>query len=181
MKGDESTFSQNTGRDRSKLQCFNCNAYGHYATECHRPKRVKERKPQANLTQIDGDEPTLLLSEYGEEKKENMILLNEGNAVLMINPDGEVKMETNVWYLDNGASNHMTSQRSKFSKLDESVTGQVKFGNSSTVYIKGKGSVILKYKTGEVRVFQEVYFIPTLYNNIISLGQLSEKGNKVIV
>lgn len=90
-------------------------------------------------------------------------------------------METNLWYLDNGASNHMTGQRSKFKELDEKITGRVKFGDGSTIEIKGKGSMMFKCKYGEEVVFHEVYYIPTLCNNIISLGQLSEKGNKVVL
>lgn len=61
------------------------------------------------------------------------------------------------------------------------MTGQVKFGDGSTVSIQGKGCVKFKCKTGEVRVLHDVYFIPTLRNNIISLGQLSEEGSKVVL
>ena len=39
------------------------------------------------------------------------------------------------WYLDNGASNHMTGDREKFQELDEAVTGKVRFGDGSTVQI----------------------------------------------
>lgn len=61
------------------------------------------------------------------------------------------------------------------------MTGKVKFGDGSTVDIEGKGSITFKCKNGEERQLHEVYFIPTLHNNIISLGQLSESGNKVIL
>lgn len=47
--------------------------------------------------------------------------------------------------------------------------------------IKGKVSIILKCKDGQERVLNEVYFIPNLHNNIISIGQLSEDGNKVMI
>lgn len=57
----------------------------------------------------------------------------------------------------------------------------MKFGDGSTVKIQGKGTVMFKCKNGENRVFREVYFIPTLRNNIISLGQLSEEGSKVVL
>ena len=36
---------------------------------------------------------------------------------------------TSQWYLNNGASNHMTCKREFFSKLNESVRGKVKFGD----------------------------------------------------
>lgn len=86
-----------------------------------------------------------------------------------------------MWYLDNGASNHMTGDQTKFSKLDEGVTCEVKFGDGSTVCIKGKESVWFMCKTGEEKVFTDVFYIPTLYNNIIHLGQMSEEGNKVVL
>ncbi|XP_074373455.1 uncharacterized protein LOC141713780 [Apium graveolens] len=65
--------------------------------------------------------------------------------------------------------------------LDKSVTGQVKFGDGSMVEKKGNGTVSLKCKTCEERELQEVFFIPSLCNSIISLGQLSEAGNKVVL
>lgn len=83
--------------------------------------------------------------------------------------------------MDNEASNHMTGQHSKFKELDEGFTGQVRFGDGSTVNIIEKGSLIIKCKNDEERVLNEVYFIPTLCNNIISMGQLSEDGNKVVL
>lgn len=61
------------------------------------------------------------------------------------------------------------------------MTEDVKFGDDLTVKIKGKGTITFKCKNGEDRLLREVYYIPTLCNNIISLGQLSEDGNKVIL
>ncbi|XP_074337577.1 uncharacterized protein LOC141674775 [Apium graveolens] len=75
----------------------------------------------------------------------------------------------------------MTGPRGKFKELDESVSGRVKFGDGSTVNVKEKGWVAFQCKNGEERILQEVYFIPNLCNNIISLGQLSEAGNRVIL
>lgn len=75
----------------------------------------------------------------------------------------------------------MTGFRSKFKTLDDEVTGLVRFGDGSTVSIKGKGTVGFQCKNGEELLFHDVYFIPDLCNNIISLGQLSENGNKVIL
>lgn len=75
----------------------------------------------------------------------------------------------------------MTGQRSKLKELDEKITGKVRFGDGSTIEIKEKGLVMFKCKNGEDVVFHGVYYIPTLCNNIISRGQLSESDNKVIL
>lgn len=44
----------------------------------------------------------------------------------------------NIWYLDNGASNHMSGNRNFFNTLDDEVTGVVRFGDDSRIDIKGK-------------------------------------------
>ena len=92
------------------------------------------------------------------------------------NKNGE---NNDVWYLDNGASNHMTGHREKFQELHESFTGRVKFGDGSTIQIMGKGTVMFECKKGDQKALQEVYYIPKLCSNIISLGQMTENGNKV--
>lgn len=135
----------------------------------------------SNLNQIEeDDEPALLLAKL-EEKHYSFVLLNENSVLPRLDPDVKHKAESNIWYLDNGSSNHKTGLRSKFRELDENVSGLVKFGDGSTVRIKGKGTVIFCYKNGEEWETHEVYYIPTLRNNIISLGQLSETGRKVIL
>ncbi|XP_074363905.1 uncharacterized protein LOC141704579, partial [Apium graveolens] len=110
------------------------------------------------------------------------MLINEERVRLNLNQDDKGKhVESNLWYLDNGASNHMTGEYSKFDKLDESIVGQVKFGDGSVVQIKGKGSITLRCKNGEDRKLKEVYYIPSLRSNIISLGQLAEEGYNVMI
>ena len=61
------------------------------------------------------------------------------------------------------------------------MKGEVKFGDGSLVKIEGKGSIRISCKNRETRVLHGVYYIPTLRSNIISLGQLSEEGNRVVM
>lgn len=166
-------------RDKSKMRCYNCSAFGHFAADCKKPRKEKEQNQEMNMAQIEDDAPALLLAEH-KKVEDTMMLLNETKVTPKLGKDGE-QVESNIWYLDNGASNHMTGVRSKFQDLDEKVTGQVRFGDGSTVEIKGKGSVVFACKNGEERTLDEVYYIPMLCNNIISLGQLSETGNKVVL
>ena len=66
-----------------------------------------------------------------------------------------------------------------FAKLDEGVHGTVKFGDGSHVAIRGRGSIVFKCQSGEQRALTEVYYIPSLQSNIISVGQLDEGGCQI--
>lgn len=50
-------------------------------------------------------------------------------------------ISTKMWYLDNGASNHMSRNHTFFFKIDETITGMVKFGDDSRIEIKRKGLI----------------------------------------
>lgn len=168
------------GRDKSRVRCYNCQGFGHIAVDCRKPRKEREFQKEVNLTISHEDEPALLIAEV-EKTEERSMLLKEDSIVPNLRTKVEEQKESQVWYLDNGASNHMTGQRGKFKELDEGITGRVKFGDGSTVNIEGKGTVAFQCKNGEERLLKEVYFIPNLCNNIISLGQLSEAGNKVVL
>ena len=83
------------------------------------------------------------------------------------------------WYLNTGATHHMTGRHEFFSDLDSGVKGSVKFGDTFAVEIMGIGSVIFKAKTGEHRLLTGVYYILALKNSIISIRQLDENGSRV--
>ena len=52
----------------------------------------------------------------------------------------------------------------------------MKFGDDSYVNIEGKGSIIFQGKTGEQKLVTNIYYIPDLKSNILSLGQATEVG-----
>ena len=86
-----------------------------------------------------------------------------------------------IWFLDSGASNHMTGVKGVFSELDTDIAGTVKFGDGSVVEIQGRGTIIFACRNGEHRALTDVYYIPRLRSNIISLGQLGENGSQVLI
>ena len=84
-----------------------------------------------------------------------------------------------IWYLDNGASNHITGKHDYFKTIDESITGKVRFGDDSRIDIKGKGSILFVSQNGSKKVLADVYYIPDLKSNIISLGQATKSGCEI--
>jgi hypothetical protein len=90
-------------------------------------------------------------------------------------------MATHIWYLDTGASNHMIDGKAQFSELNLSVEGTVRFGDGRTVEIEGRGTVLFELKDSGHKVLTDVYYIPRLKSNTISLGQLAERGCKIVL
>lgn len=93
------------GKDKSRIRCYNCQNYGHYAAECKKAKREREVRQEALMARTEEDEPALLLAKHDKECGE--VMLNEKGMTPKVMTDGkEKKTSSNVWYLDNGASNH---------------------------------------------------------------------------
>ena len=61
-------------------------------------------------------------------------------------------------------------------KLEKTIRGSVTFTNHSKVVIKGKYAILIKLKNESHRFIGDVSYISTMKNNILSLGQLLEKG-----
>jgi hypothetical protein len=133
---------------------------------------------------VEEEEPALLLTHASIElspaasPSATLLHLDEPRAHALIG-DGSSNDKTDGWFLDTGATHHMTGQREFFTELDSNVRGSVKFGDASSVEIKGVGSVIFTVESGEHRLLTGVHYILTLRNSIISLGQLDENGSRV--
>ena len=131
----------------------------HWAKEC--PNRKHEKKVEAHLAQADDDdEATLLMTTFcalhdieAKEKGEVMVVKGPGKAlkaVYLDEPCAQVHLgrvggeQEQRWYLDSGASNHMTGSKAAFSELNDVVTGTVKFNDGSRVVIRGHGTIIFR-------------------------------------
>ncbi|XP_073103835.1 uncharacterized protein [Elaeis guineensis] len=139
----------NGGRDqaRSNVQCYNYHKYGHYSYECWNNEQ----------------------SNYSESKNQE----EEPTLLLACQQNGDLK---NVWFLDSGATNHMCGRKDLFVELQEGVHGDVKFGDFSKVPVKGRGKIMIQQKNGTSDFISNVYYVPDLKSNILSIGQLLEKG-----
>ncbi|XP_076911757.1 uncharacterized protein LOC143569828 [Bidens hawaiensis] len=178
--GENTLMFSKTDSQGSQRSTIRGNSHGgrgrarSYASECEEGKKPNDA---ANLTQAQEEEPTLYLTVLGEETP-MMVMLNE-NQVIPGQDETGIKGSRDMWYLDNGASNHMTGIKESFFELDEGVTSQLRFGDGSKVQIKRKGVIVIEGKNGDQLVIPNVYFVPALNNNILRLGQMTEDGYDV--
>jgi len=127
---------------------------GHYAFEC-RSKRVPRNRDEAQFAHNEGSdsEEALLMAIVKEEE--------------------EISDE---WYLDTGCSNHMTGKKSWFSELDDSINRKIRFADNSIVCATDIGKVLIHRKDGKKACITHVLYVPNMRSNLISIGQLLQKG-----
>jgi len=140
------------GFDKTTIECYNCGELGHFQWECSR----KARDQTAN---------------YAETREE---------MLLMAHVSSQQAKTKHIWFLDSGCSNHMCGQRDIFSHFDSNFRESVKMGNDSSLIVQGKGRVRIEVND-TIHVITDVFFIPELKTNLLSIGQLQKNGLAVLI
>jgi hypothetical protein len=73
----------------------------------------------------------------------------------------------------------MTNNQELFKKLDKTVIYKVKIENGDYIVVKGKLIVAINSLSG-LKCISDVLYVPDIDQNLLSVGQLLEKGFKVI-
>jgi len=122
-----------------------------------------------------------------EETDEDEMLLTRSSDIELgpnssRNTEFGLRVQNNsIWYLDTGASNHMCGDENMFDELSKIEARHVSFGDASKVMVKGRGTICFSQKNGRIGTIRDVYYVPDLKTNILSMGQLMEKGYSVIM
>ncbi|XP_020678606.2 uncharacterized protein LOC110096826 [Dendrobium catenatum] len=144
------------GRGRSNLaniKCHFCKRYGHTYRYCW--KRQESEEANADLVQ-----------EKEVEKSEDTMFLTHSK---------EYGDSGDVWFIDSGCSNHMTGNRRLFVTLDNSIQSEVRTGDDNKLFVEGKGDILVQTRKGEKKI-SDVFYVPNLKHNLLSVGQLNQKG-----
>jgi hypothetical protein len=135
--------------------CRYCGKKGHWAHECRKKKREEAHLAQIErkLTlrclfakyELDVVPPTSSAPAL-DVPVGAVVFLNEEKAKMV--PGREDKPVDSIWYLDTGASNHMTGDRASFTELDEAITRNMRFVDSLVVQIMGCGTITFSIDGG---------------------------------
>jgi len=185
---------------KSEVECFRCGKYGHYARECksaccyncgkigHIAKYCQSEKKEKNLLTEEDDEEEIgilmMMQNSDVELKSGKLEAEWSSSHVKERRLGDELSPgclNSVWYLDTGASNHMCGDESFFSELTQVEVGLVSCGDDSKMVIKGRGTIRHMQKDGQVGEIRDVYYVPELKSNILSIGQIVEKGNSIMI
>jgi hypothetical protein len=91
-KGRKGQGSKQGGKkDLSKVKCFSCHKMGHYASQCPKKKKGKEKTQQVATS------AETQVKEFVEKFEKDFLLVSCLSGTI----------SKGSWYLDNGASHHM--------------------------------------------------------------------------
>ncbi|KAL5758543.1 hypothetical protein ACOSP7_021154 [Xanthoceras sorbifolium] len=88
------------------------------------------------------------------------------------------RSSSKCWLIDSGCTNHMTYDRTIFKELKPTGITKVRIGNGGYISAKGKGTIEIT-TSSSTKTISDVLYVPDINQNLLSVGQLIEKGFKI--
>eukprot|EP00257_Ricinus_communis_P022247 XP_015581921.1 uncharacterized protein LOC107262187 [Ricinus communis] len=121
-------------------------------------------------------------SRYGAVKEEKVFCAKgeeDEQPTSLFSYDGNEGKDQESWFLVTGASNHMTVKKNLFVTIDESYNDSISFADDKKIVYEGKGDILIQAKNGSHQFITDVYYVPKMKVNVLSLCQLLEKQFKI--
>ena len=144
----------------SRVKCFHYHEHGNYATNC--PQKKKNKKASGFAA---GE---ALASEF--ELDFSLI------ACMVSSEMGS------GWYLDSGATFHMTGNKEIFSSLEgKHLQMHIEMGDDGRYSITGIGTVTFQRQSGKAFLLKDVIHVLGLKKNLVLVTMLEDRGYDVSV
>jgi hypothetical protein len=147
----------------SDRSCFFCKKSGHFKQDCFKYKKWKannEKREKVN-----------------EVKDKNE---RSGSVCFSVH---DRKNQKDVWYIDSGATSHMSNDESFFKTLEKRKMRDVTVANGESAKVLGIGRGELHCLNGKdeaVKVcLENVLYVPDLTENLLSVKRLAKTGHSV--
>lgn len=144
--------SKSEAKIKSNRNCYKCGKKGHYGSECSSKDKPKTKKSAPS------DSKSVF-------------------SAVFLSRDSQSR--STDWYLDSGASCHMTPNKNWLLDLKKSPISEIVAANNDKMPVNGTGSVKLRLNENEIEV-KEVLHVPNLTTNLLSVAKIVQNGNTVI-
>jgi len=150
--------SADTKKNRKDIKCYYCDKRGHKISEC----RLKQKADKADTSQ----------PKEKSQAKENSSAFS---AVFLSKERSQVKQN---WYIDSGASQHMTSRDDWFEQSKQAPINEILTASNSKLTVSKMGNMTLEVHDHRLEL-NNVLHVPGLSANLLSVAQLIQDGNIV--
>lgn len=86
-----------------------------------------------------------------------------------------------VWFIYNGCSNHMSGVGPLYTKIEKSRKFEVRLGNDKIIKLEGMGKVEFRMKSKGIKCIRNIQYVPGLSHNLLSIFHLLNVWYSVIL
>jgi transposase InsO family protein len=137
---------------------------------------IKNRKAgqqeKASINLVNNFEGSSSDEEFVESETNLGVNLAELNLV-----DNNKFSKKEDWYVDSGASKHVTGLKNLLSELEEGCRSRVSTAGGDTLNVAGKGKVDFSTVSGGIQ-FDDVLYVPGITKNLLSVGAIADGRSK---
>ncbi|KAJ1530149.1 hypothetical protein ONE63_005080 [Megalurothrips usitatus] len=166
-------------QQQTNIVCYNCGHPYHIAKDCKKNtkkeqnqknnhyKSNKQKKPSS--TKKSGESGFVVLSEDESDKERTLY------TVALFTDKPKTKPARDGWFIDSGASSHMTCESDHLEKIQFIGDREIMAADDGKLACNSIGEMRLRHRTGEQK-FGNVLHVPTLAVNLLSVGKMAENG-----
>ena len=85
-----------------------------------------------------------------------------------------------MWYIDSGASRHMTRVREYSTEFAAIGDQEVVLGDDSVVKAVGCATVSFQRESLPPMLLRDVLYVPGLKNNLVSVSTIEDRGHAIL-
>ena len=176
------------GNDRSRnSQCNFCGEDGHFERDCDlrsildRIKdcehRLHERRHRTHTGQMNNmEEPTDEFKQDAEDFLADQVV----DACLVEMNMLEAPQHNSSWYLDSGATHHVSEDPSLFSSIHPISGSQIRSAGGQSHNVTGVGEIDIQVLSGEIKTVSSVLYTPGITKNLLSVGSLTDQQKTIV-
>ena len=182
---------RNRGPQRPRNETCNfCGLTGHFERECdlrsildrlkdyeHRLNEQRQRNLNGQVHHLEEPSESFSLNPPpNDEETADQIV----DACLMELNLLETPPNTTSWYLDSGATHHVSGEQSAFSSIRSTSGAQVKSAGGHSHPVAGVGNVELHFSSGAIKSINSVLYTPGITKNLLSVGALTDQSKTLV-
>lgn len=176
-------------KDKKAVKCYDCGG-PHFRNKCPNKNKEKSEKSECVLYSVlekmdldNGEKECIKDISRDVFESDNNKNVEPANSELVWYSAYATKcQDSDVWYVDSGATKHMTHEKLDLQNIRKPIISEVKVANNEKMKINHVGD--LKCKIGENLekdiTLSEVHYIPDLCVNLLSVSQIVKNGNTVV-